>query len=64
MDKTIELLGEWQAHLKLCADTLRIAMGTNGLSADDKADLFNCIYDITMAHSRLERLIERLGKEG
>jgi hypothetical protein len=65
MDKTIKLLIAQQAHLQLCAKCLGDIMhDARGLSADDKADLFNCIYDIGLANSRLARLIERLGKEG
>lgn len=65
MNDVINTLRSVQMQLQQCAtdlggvrfDTLEDVIG---LSADDKADVFNCAYDIALSHSRLARLIERL----
>ena len=60
MDDVIHTLRVVQMQLQQCATDIGGVRNTDGLSADDKADVFNCVYDMALANSRLARLIERL----
>lgn len=61
MYTTVKTLRGQQEQLQSCASELEAIMrGTDALPSVDRADVYNCIYDLALTINRLERLIKRL----
>lgn len=60
MTDILKQLYTQRTQMTKSAIDLALLRDEEALSAEDKADLFNCTYDIALIHSRLDRLINRL----